>query len=118
MASKYTCGRRVHCRAGTSGSSEGVNIANGHKVCASRQQTFTLIAYKYAASSETANHNLSPVVSFVRVSIATYLFQYFHSYLFSTQRLHRICQYRVSLIMQLITYHILFLKKNIVYHFL
>lgn len=41
---------------------------NDHKVYISRQQTFTLIAYKYAASSEMANHNLSPVVSLVRVS--------------------------------------------------
>lgn len=51
-------------------------IADDHKTCASRQQTFTLIAYKYAASSETANHNLSPVGSCLHCYISLSIFSF------------------------------------------
>lgn len=82
----------------TSGSMEIVDIT----VASSHLDSQLLLwspRYKYAAaSSETANHNLSLAFALARAFAVTYLFQYFLSCLFRSRCFQRTCHYRASLI--------------------
>lgn len=84
IAGKHTRGRRVHCRAGTSGSSEGINITGASPTIIKRAHLDSkLLLWSPINMLHLVRQQITIYRRLVRVSIATYLFQYFHSCLFS-----------------------------------